>query len=101
MLVTAVDSTTLATIAYVAAHQNNPERALTLAGAARSLRERIGAPARSLEQAKLDATLESAWQGDSAATKAIWAAGWRMRLDDAIQYAVDGAQSKPVMSTQS
>jgi predicted ATPase len=88
--------------ACLAAHQDNPERALRLAGAAGSLRQRIGAPARFVEQAKLDATLEAVWQqGDSAATKAMWVAGWRMRLEDALQYAVDGAQSRPAMSTQS
>ena len=32
--------------AYVAAHQNNAERALTLAGAASSLRQTLGAPRR-------------------------------------------------------
>ena len=88
--------------AYLAVHQNNPERALTLVGAASSLRQTIGAPRRRGEQAKLDATLEPAWQqSDSAAAKATWVAGWRMRLEDAIQYAVDRAPSKSAMSTQS
>jgi hypothetical protein len=77
-------------LACLAAHQDNPERALRLAGAASSLRQTIGAPRRSVEQAKLEATLVPAWQGDSATTKAMWADGWRMRLDDALQYAVDG-----------
>jgi predicted ATPase len=88
--------------ACVAAHQNNPERALRLAGAASSLRQTIGAPLRPAEQAKLDATLEPAWQqGDSAAAKAMWVAGWRMRLDDAIQYALDRSQSRPATSIHS
>jgi predicted ATPase len=88
--------------AYLAAHQNNPERALTLAGAASSLRQTIGAPSRPKEQAKLDAALKPAWQqGDSAAAKATWVAGWKMRLEEAIQYALDRSQSKPAMSTQS
>ncbi len=87
--------------AYVAAHQNNPERALTLTGAASSLRQTIGAPPRPGQQAKLDAALETAWKtGGSVAAKATWVAGWRMRLDEAIQYALDRSQSKPAMSTQ-
>jgi predicted ATPase len=87
--------------ACLATHQNNPERALTLAGAAGSLRQRIGAPARFVEQAKLDATPEPAWQhGDSASAKAAWVAGWRMRLEEAIQYALDGPYSKPAMPTE-
>ena len=87
--------------AYLAAHQNNPERALTLVGAASSLRQTIGAPRRPGEEAKLDAALETAWKnGGSAAVKATWLAGWRMRLEDAMQYAVDHRQSKPAMSTQ-
>jgi predicted ATPase len=82
--------------AYVAAHQNHSERALTLGGAATSLRRTIGAPPRPREQAKLNATLEPVWQhGDSAAAKARWAAGWRMRLEEAIQYALDRPRSKP------
>jgi predicted ATPase len=84
--------------AYVAAHQNNPERALTLAGAASSLWQIIGAPPRPGQQAKLDAALKSAW--GSAAAKATWMTGWRMRLDETIQYALDSSQSKPAMSTQ-
>jgi len=85
--------------ACLAVHQNNPERALKLAGAACSLRQRIGAAPRPAEQAKLDATLKPAWRPGDA--KATWVAGWRMRLEDAIQYAVERAPSKPAMSTQS
>ena len=74
----------------------------SLAGAASSLRQTIGAPPRPGEQAKLDATLEAAWQHSvPAASKAIWVAGWRMRLEDAILYALDRPQSKPAMPTQS
>jgi hypothetical protein len=87
--------------ACVAARQNNRERALRLAGAASSLRQTIGAALRPAEQAKLDATLKPMWQGDSAAAKATWMAGWRMRLEAAIQYALDCSQSSPATSTQS
>ena len=87
--------------AYVAAHQHNAERALTLVGAASFLRQTIGAPRRRGEEAKLDAALETAWKnGGSAAAKATWLAGWRMRLEDAIQYAVDPRAIKSAMSTQ-
>ncbi len=87
--------------AYLAAHQNHSERALTLGAAATSLRQTIGAPPHPREQAKLNATLEPAWQhGDSAAAKARWVAGWRMRLEEAIQNALDRSRSKPAVSTQ-
>jgi len=76
--------------AFLAAHQANSERALRLSGAAAALRHVIGAPTRPGEQARLDRALEWAWQpGDSAASRAIWTAGWRMPLDQAIQFALD------------
>ena len=85
--------------AYLAAHQHNPERALRLVGAASFLRQTIGAPRRRGEETKLDAALATGWKnGDSRAT---WVAGWRMRLEDALQYAVERAPSKPAVSTQS
>jgi predicted ATPase len=87
--------------ACVAARQNNRERALRLAGAASSLRQTIGAALRPAEQARLDFALKPAWQGDSPATKATWVAGWRMRLEEAIRYALDRSQSSPAASTQS
>jgi hypothetical protein len=87
--------------ACVAAHQNNRERALKLAGAASSLRQTVGAALRPAERAKLDITLKPAWQSDSAAANATWMAGWRMRLEDAIRYALDRSQSRPATSTQS
>jgi predicted ATPase len=86
--------------AHLAVHENNPKRALKLVGAASALRQTIGAPCRPREQAKLDATLKPAWQGDSAAAKAAWVAGWRMQLEEAIQYALDRAPSKSARSTQ-
>jgi len=76
--------------AFLATHQANSERALRLSGAAAALRHVIGAPTRPGEQARLDRALEWAWQaGDSAASRAIWTAGWRMPLDQAIQFALD------------
>ena len=84
--------------AYLAAHQHNPERALTLVGAASFLRQTIGAPRRRGEEAKLDAALEAAWK--NGGSRARWLAGWKMRLEDAIQYAVDPTPSKSTMSTQ-
>jgi predicted ATPase/predicted Ser/Thr protein kinase len=88
--------------ACVAAHQNNADRVLTLAGAAATLRHTMQELPRPGEQAKLDRAVELAWQqGDPAAAQAAWKAGWGMRLEQAIQYALDYPQSKPVTSIQS
>jgi predicted ATPase len=76
--------------ACLAVREKDFERALRLAGAAAALRHTMGAVPRPGEQAKLDLTLRPAWQNlDPAATKATWGAGWKMPLDQAIQYALD------------
>ena len=64
--------------AYMAVHQNNPERALTLAGAASSLRQTIGAPLRPPEQAKLDRHLWNRPSDDAPVTpRPPKPGGWR------------------------
>jgi tetratricopeptide (TPR) repeat protein len=81
--------------AHLAASQKNWERALKLAGAADSLRQAIGAPRRPAEQVTLDATLRTAWQqGDSESATATWAEGCRMRLEEAIQCALEPSAVK-------
>jgi predicted ATPase len=76
--------------AFLAAQQHNAERALTLAGAAASLRQTMQAPPRPGEQTKLDQALQSAWQHkDPEPAQAAWTAGRNMRLEQAVQYALD------------
>jgi predicted ATPase len=88
--------------ACLAAQQDNAERALTLAGAATVLRHKMQVPPRPREQAKLDRVVESARQHeDPAAAQAAWMAGWGMRLEQAVQYALDRPQSEPMPSIQS
>jgi predicted ATPase len=88
--------------ACLAAQQQNFEHALTLAGAAAALRHTMRAPARPDERAVLDRVLKPAWQHwDAAASKAIWTAGWKMLLEQAIQYALDRPHPKQASSIQS
>jgi hypothetical protein len=72
----------------LAALQNQPERAMRLAGAAESLRQAIGAPRSQAEQQKLDSGLESARQtlGQSAASQQL-EEGRNMNLEQAAAYA--------------
>lgn len=88
--------------ACLAANQQNSEHALTLAGAAAALRHTMRAPARPDERAILDRVLKPAWQHwDPAASKAIWTAGWKMPLEQAIQCALDRPHAKQASSIQS
>lgn len=69
-----------------AAVQLQAERALRLAGAAAGLRQNIGAPLTSAEQAKLEAILEPARQAlSNTASATAWLEGWDMPLDRAIE----------------
>jgi len=69
-----------------AAVQLQAQRALRLAGAAAGLRQNIGAPLTSAEQAKLEAILEPARQAlSNTASATAWLEGWDMPLDHAIE----------------
>ena len=81
-------------LACVAVRERDFDRALTLCAAAEGLRQRIGAPKRQAERARLDRTLEPAWRGiDHTSASAIWAEGLRMPLEQAIRYALDRPSS--------
>jgi predicted ATPase len=68
-----------------AAAQLQAERSLRLAGAAAALRQSIGAPLTSAEQAKLDAILDPARRSLTHASGATaWLEGWNMPLEKAI-----------------
>jgi hypothetical protein len=69
-----------------AAVQLKAERVLRLAGAAAALRQHIGAPPTSAEQAKLEISLLHARQmlTDMASTTA-WSEGWALSAEQAIQ----------------
>ena len=76
--------------------QRDPARALAIAGAAAHLRQWIGAPLMPAEQAKLDEKLQPAWTSmNEADSKAAYARGWAMSLDNAIKYALE--ESAPAM----
>jgi predicted ATPase/DNA-binding winged helix-turn-helix (wHTH) protein len=70
--------------------QGDPARALALAGAAAHLRQWIGAPLMPAEQSKLGDKLQPAWTSmNEADSKAAYARGWAMSLDNAIKYALE------------
>jgi predicted ATPase len=72
-----------------AAAQLQAERSLRLAGAAAALRQSIGAPLTSAEQAKLDAILDPARRALTNASGATaWLEGWNMPLEKAIDEAI-------------
>ena len=72
--------------AGLAAAQLQAERSLRLAGAAAALRQNIGAPLTSVEQAKLEAILDPARQALSNTSGAsAWLEGWGMPVEKAIE----------------
>ncbi|MGH9627590.1 MAG: ATP-binding protein [Bryobacteraceae bacterium] len=76
--------------ACLAIHEENFERALTLAGAAAGLRDTLGAYPRPDEEANLQRKLEAAWKHlDAAQARTIWMSGSRMPLEQAIRYALE------------
>jgi tetratricopeptide (TPR) repeat protein len=78
-------------MARSAARQGAWERALRLAGAATSLRERIGAPLAPTEKVRLDADLDPARRVlPGAAATTAWMRGWATSPDEAIEYGLVG-----------
>jgi hypothetical protein len=82
----------LESFARVAADQGQTRRALGLAGAAAALRHSLGTPLRPSEQAKLEASLETARQklSDSECA-AAWVDGWARPLEEAVEIALTSA----------
>ena len=75
------------------------ERALVLAGAAEAVRQALSAGLRAADQAAFAATLEPTWRAlDPKQAQSAWAAGGRMSLDEAIDYAVSGRSSLTIRS---
>jgi predicted ATPase/serine/threonine protein kinase len=79
-----------------AAAQREAERSLRLAGAAAALRQNIGAPLTSAEQAKLETSLQAARQAltDTVGTKA-WLEGWALPVEKAIEEVLMPETSSP------
>ena len=76
-------------MAASAAAQCKAEQALRLAGAAASLRQRLGAPLAPAEQFKLERSLEVARRALSNADGlAAWMEGWAMPVEQAVQEAL-------------
>jgi hypothetical protein len=77
-------------LAAVAVREGDLDGALTLCAAAEGIRQRVGAPQRPAEWAKLDRMLEPARRDrDQSAINAIWSAGLRMPVEEAIRYALN------------
>ena len=76
----------LESFACSAAAQSQPERGLRLAGAAAALRQSIGAPPTSEEQAKFERGLEPARKGlSTTAGRTAWLEGWVTPIERAIE----------------
>ena len=74
--------------------QRDPARALAITAAAAHLRQWIGAPLMPAEQSKLDDKLQPAWTSlNEADSRAAYARGWAMSLDNAIKYALEESGS--------
>jgi len=72
-----------------AATQLQPERSLRLAGAAAALRQGLGAPLPSVEQAQHERSLEPARKAlSNAAASAAWLEGWGMPVERAVEEAL-------------
>jgi predicted ATPase len=84
----------LESFACSAAAQSEPERALRLAGAAAALRQSIGAPLTSDEQAKLERGLEPArTKLTTTAGRTAWLEGWVTPVERAIEDVSGGSAS--------
>ena len=82
--------------ACAAAMQGEAERSLRLAGAAAALRQNIGAPLTSAEQAKLEASLHAARQAlTSAVAATAWLEGLALPVERAIEEALMPETASP------
>jgi predicted ATPase/serine/threonine protein kinase len=72
--------------ARLAAEDRDAVRALTLAGAAAALRQRLGTPLPPAPRQVLDQALEHVRHGTNVGS--AWMDGWAMSTEDAVQYAV-------------
>jgi predicted ATPase len=80
--------------ACLALAQGQAMRALRLAAAATRLRQMISAPLPPAEQLRLDQTLLPAWETLSEPQgKGVWAEGFAMTLEKAIQYSLEEPHS--------
>jgi predicted ATPase/DNA-binding winged helix-turn-helix (wHTH) protein len=80
--------------ACLALAQGQAMRALKLAAAATRLRQMISAPLPPAEQLRLDQTLLPAWETLSGPEgKCVWAEGFAMNLEKAIQYSLEEPDS--------
>jgi predicted ATPase/serine/threonine protein kinase len=77
-------------VAVSAAAQSDAPYALLMAGAAASLRQRLGAPLPAAEQAKLETALNPARQALHASGLKAWMEGWAMPLEEVIEKALKG-----------
>ena len=78
-------------MAWLAALQDQPERALRLAGAAAAARAALGAQALAADQARLEAALDPARAALGPAAAAAFAAGQALDLAAAVQFALADA----------
>jgi predicted ATPase/DNA-binding winged helix-turn-helix (wHTH) protein len=75
--------------ACLAAARGQAARSLTLAAAAKRLRQLVSAPLPQAEQSKLDQNLSSAWKSlGEAEGKRVWAEGAAMSIESAVQYSL-------------
>ncbi len=82
-------------LAACIAVQEQAEFALTIAGAAAALRQRLGAPLTRLEQAKLEQTLTQARQTlGTAAGTAAWMAGFTAPLEQTLAQALERCEQQ-------
>jgi hypothetical protein len=80
-------------LACLALAQEQPDRALKLAGAAEHLRQSINASLVPAEQLKLEDMLRPAWKKLGEKGKALWAEGAAMSLEEAIRYSLESPVS--------
>jgi hypothetical protein len=67
----------------------DPQRALTLAGAAAVLRSELAKPVKGLAKSRLEIALEAARkQLSSAEATASWMRGWTMQPEEAVRFAL-------------
>ena len=79
----------LEALAWCAAADGKPERALTLGGSGAALRHALVVRLSDSAKARLERSLDAARETLTGSAAASWMRGWTMPIEQAVQFALD------------